>query len=612
MGLIPQAVIDEVLARTDIYQTVSQHVALKRAGANHKGLCPFHDENTPSFHVHPGMGIYKCFGCGAGGNAIQFLMELQGWSFPETVRYLAEQAGVEIGEEDPEEEAEARRRRKKRKLYEEIMEGARKFYEENLWGKRGEVGRLYLKERGISEETAKLFGLGYAPEGWENLLGHLTGKGYRGEWLERAGLVIANDRGGYYDRFRHRVLFPVVNMWGRTVAFGGRTLGTDGKGAKYINSPETPYYTKGKELYGLDVAKRGIQREEFALVVEGNFDVLALHDQGLDMTVAPMGTALTEDQARLMKRFARKVVIAFDGDEAGEEATLKCLEALQSASLEAQVVRFDRGDDPDTFVRREGVGALRRKVDEARPLLAWALDRVIRPVEGAAIEARVGALDGVAELLETVEDDATWEHYAQEVSRRLDIEGRLLAKYLKRPEKARKELKGELHRVHRAAPMTSAEYGILVVLLQHPEWLGDFFGEELDKLLSSRDLARLLTLAREEFQAHRELDRPRYVAQLEDPSMRETVTRAFSDGERETHYPKDQALRWYSECMHRLKEDWAEKMAAHFQRQLDELDLSTHREEYEELLRKKLDVERFKQTLRQDSARRSAGEPRAG
>ena len=612
MGLIPEAVIEEVLSRTDILETVQQYVTLKKAGANFKGLCPFHDENTPSFNVHPGMGIFKCFGCGEGGHAIQFLMKIEGWNFPETVRHLAEKAGVEIPEEDAEEAEAMRKRRKGRKLYLEIMEAARDFFEQMLWSEAGRIGQMYLRERGIGEETARSFRVGYAPDGWDHLLNHLKRKGYQPEWLQRAGLVNSRDGGGHYDRFRHRVIFPVVDVWGNTLAFGGRTLAADTKGAKYINSPETAFYTKGNELYGLDVAKRQIQKEEFVLVVEGNFDVIALHDQGLGMTVAPMGTALTEKQARLMGRYARKVVIGFDGDSAGEEATLRCMKALDQAGLEALVIRFVDGDDPDTFVRREGVEALREKINEAQPLLAWALGRILRPVEGGPIETRVGALKEVATLLEEIGDPVTWEHYAQETARRLDIDPGQIKNYLRRPEGARKELVQEVRRAHQAPQVDSAEYGVLVVLLDHPEWLSDFFREELDKLLASQELAQLLNLARTHFEAKKELNPALLLEKIEAPALKELISRALAEPGRGELYPSEQSLRWYQDCVRTLKRRWAQELADFLQMELETLDFGSEREKFETITRQLEEARQFLRALDLSGPRTGAVEGRVG
>ncbi|RDV36587.1 DNA primase [Bradymonadaceae bacterium TMQ3] len=602
MGLIPQSVIEDVLARTDILQTVQQYVSLKRAGNNYKGLCPFHDENSPSFFVHPGMGIYKCFGCSEGGNVIQFLMSIEGWNFPETVRTLAERAGIEIPEESPQQAEAARKRREGKKIYLAIMEAARDFYQEQLWGARGEVARRYLAERGIDEATARTFGLGYAPDGWENTIEALGKKGFKPAWLERAGLAIANDRGGHYDRFRHRVVFPVVDVWGNTLAFGGRALASDGGGAKYINSPETPFYTKGEQLYGLDVAKSAMGKEEQALVVEGNFDVIALHGAGIGVTVAPMGTALTEVQARLLRRFARRVIIAFDGDSAGEEATLRCLGALESAGLEAVVVRFDEADDPDTFVRREGAEALRARMEAAQPLVAWALDRAIKPVEGATIEARLGALEGVGTILTQVKEPAAWEHYAREVARRLAIEPALLKDYLKRPPERRDQARQAVLKAGQGTRLPSAEYGVLAVLLDQPKWLSDFFREELDKLLSSQELADFLRVVQNHYQTHDGINRPLLLEATPPGGMRETVIAALAEVESQRLYGPEEALRWYRDCVRTLKKAWAVRMDEHLQRELNNVDFRSERERFVQINEQLEQVRQFRKALDLDAS----------
>ncbi|RAL23839.1 DNA primase [Lujinxingia litoralis] len=609
MGLIPQSVIEDVLARTDILQTIQQYVSLKRAGHNYKGLCPFHEENTPSFNVHPGMGIYKCFGCSEGGNVIQFLMSIEGWSFPETVRTLAERAGVEIPEESPQEAERARKRREGKKAYLAIMGAAREFYEAQLWGARGEVARRYLAERGIDEATARRFGLGYAPEGWDHTINALGKQGYKPSWLERAGLVIPNNKGGFYDRFRHRVVFPVVDVWGNTLAFGGRALASDGGGAKYINSPETSFYTKGEQLYGLEVAKSAIGKEELALVVEGNFDVIALHGAGVEMTVAPMGTALTEVQARLLKRYARRVVIAFDGDSAGEEATLRCLGALESAGLEALVVRFDEADDPDTFVRREGAQALRARIEGAQPLAGWAIERVIKPVEGATIEARIGALEEVSAVLNLISEPAAWEHYAREIARRLSIDPALLKDYLKRPAERRDQAKAAVLKASQGTRLLSAEYGVLAVLLDQPVWLADFFREELDKLLFSQELADFLHVVQNHYQHHQGINRPLLLEATPPGGMRQTVIEALAEVESQRLYAPDEALRWYRDCVRTLKKAWAVRMDEHLQRELEGIDFRSERERFAQISEQLEQVRQFRKALDLDAnaAKSTAG-----
>lgn len=597
MGLIPESVIEEVLARADILHTVQDYVSLKKSGASFKGLCPFHDENTPSFYVTPSKGIFKCFGCGVGGNVLSFMMEIEGWSFPEAVRQLAERNGVEIPEEDPKAARRARKRREGKKLYWQVMETARDFFESQLWGEAGAAARYYLAEREIDEETAKNFGLGYAPQGWQNLLDHLDAQGISGKLAERAGLAIArSNSSGHYDRFRHRVVFPVVDIWDHTLAFGGRTIAADDEAPKYINSPETKFYTKGEQLYGLHAAKQGIQKAGYALLVEGNFDVICLHAKGFETAVAPMGTALTSEQARLLQRYCDQVVIAFDGDSAGEEATVRCLQAFSEAKLEALVIRFDELEDPDTFVRRHGAEALSQKIEQAQPLVAWALDRVLAPAEGDNVDRKLSALEEAGEVLRHVGNQLAWEHYAQEVSRRLNIAPKLLKDYIRRPDQLRSRARQAVIEAHRPLELDSAEYGILMVLLDHPEWLDKFLGDELENLLSAQELADFLEMTQHHYEQHGELNAPVLLEKIDHPAFRRTVAKALTDEGYDPEDP-DKALQFYQDCVRTLKKNWATRSLDELTRQLDQIDFYNERNKFEELTRQKEQIAQFKASL---------------
>ncbi len=604
MARIPDEVIDEVIRRTDIVSTVQQYVTLKKAGANFKGLCPFHSEKTPSFNVHPGKGIYKCFGCGEGGNVIGFLMEIEGWNFPETVRMLAERHGIEIPEESDRDREAAQKRRDAKKLYLSITEGAREFFEYHLWEHRGgRAAQLYLEERGIDEETARAFHMGYAPAGWQNLLDHMATAGVSPKWVERAGLALQRNSGdGHYDRFRHRIMFPVRDIWGNTLAFGGRVFAGDDDGPKYINSPETTFYTKGEQLYGLAVAKQAIQKAGHAILVEGNFDVIALHAKGVDVAVAPMGTAMTERQANLLSRYCREAYIAFDGDSAGEEATLKCMPAFESAGIDAKVVRFEVNDDPDTFVRRKGPDALRKKVQDAKPVVSWALDRALLPAEGAPIEAKLQALGDVSEILKKVENRVAWEHYAQEVSRRLSIEPSLLKEYIKRPKATRDDVRQAVVQAHEPLKLEKVEFGILAVLMDYPQWLEGFLTEEFDKLLSSEELSAFLQAAQEHYRKDQKIEAPILLQHIEHASFRNTVEEALVATD-DLYADDDKARRFYEDCVRALKKSWADRTLEGLQNELEITDFDRERERYQELVEQKMKVERFKQSL--DTASRT-------
>lgn len=594
MGRIPETVIDEVIRRTDIVQVISGYVTLKKAGANYKGLCPFHNEKTPSFNVHPAKGIYKCFGCGAGGSALNFLMEIEGWSFPEAVRHLAEKHGIEIPEEDDEGREEAAKKRDAKKLYFRVMELAREYFEEQLWSTAGRAAQLYLNERGISDETAQSFQMGYAPDGWQNVLDHLEKNGIQARLAERAGLALSRKgQSGYYDRFRHRIMFPVQDIWGNTLAFSGRVFAGDDDGPKYINSPETSFYTKGHHLFGLSVAKQAIQQSGYAVLVEGNFDVVALHAHGVKMAVAPLGTALTNEQTRLLARYCREAVLAFDGDSAGEEATLRAMPALDGAGIEARVVRFAQGDDPDSFVRRHGRAGFQKFVEGGKPMIGWAIDRALAPGEGPTVEKKLHALESVAQVLSHVSNALTWEHYAQEVSRRLDLEPELLREYLQRPAIHAQRVRDAVSAATTPLELTPAEFGLLVVLLNNPSWLRTFVGESYDQLLESAELAAFLRMAHERLCGDT-LDSAVLLQHIEHPSFRKTVEEAMVA---QGVYTEERAARFYEDCIRTLKRTWAERTLKDILAELDHVDFVTQRDAYKALLERKSRVERFRQSL---------------
>ena len=595
MGLIPQSVIDDVLARTDILQVVQQYVTLKRAGANYKGLCPFHNEKTPSFNVHPAKGIYKCFGCGAGGNVVGFLMEIEGWNFPEAVRHLAERNGIEVPEETDEDQEETRKRREGKKAYLRVMELARQYYEDNLWSDRGRAARHYLAERGVDEATAREFRLGCALDGWDHLLDHLAKNDVPAAWVERAGLALPR-RGseGWYDRFRHRVMFPVIDIWGNTLAFGGRVFAANDDGPKYINSSETRYYVKGQHLYGLHVAKKEIQRAEHALLVEGNFDVIMLHAAGHKNVVAPMGTAVTDQQAKLLGRYCRKVIVAFDGDSAGRSASLRCIPAFETAGVEARVIRFDDTEDPDTFVRHNGTDAFQELIAQSQDLVEWALDEALPPAEAGDVHRNLEGLQAAGEILGQVKNPVAQRRYAEEISRRLAIEPRLLNEYIKRPRRLGEEVREAVLAANRPVELESAEFGVLAVLIDRPDWLPGFLAEEYDKLLNSEELAEFLHRAEAYRAENGQLDVPVLLEQLEHAGFRQNVERALLADEL---YAPDRAGQWYEDCVRTLKRSWADRTLKNILRDLSVVDFGRQRAQWEVLNERKKQVEQFKRSI---------------
>lgn len=392
-GLIPQSFIDDLLHRVDIVEVIDKRVSLKKSGKNYSACCPFHNEKTPSFSVQPERQFYYCFGCGAGGNAIGFVMNFDGVEFPQAVETLARDAGLEVPREES--KAEARRHSENNKLL-DVLEQAGSYYQQQLrkHEKRDEAVN-YLRSRGLSGEIARDFGLGFAPPGWDNLLQAIGGSDEADQALLRAGLIIQKenpkdgDERRYYDRFRHRIMFPIRDSRGRTVAFGGRVLGDDKP--KYLNSPETPVFHKGSELYGLYEAKQAGSKFERILMVEGYMDVIALAQMGIRNAVATLGTATSERHLTRLFRQTPEVVFCFDGDEAGRTAAWRALETTLPQMEDGRRVRFlflPEGADPDTFVREHGKAGFEEAVSKAAPLEKFFFDKLSAGLDLDTIEGK--------------------------------------------------------------------------------------------------------------------------------------------------------------------------------------------------------------------------------
>jgi len=375
-GLIPQNILEDILGRVDIVELISGYIPLKRAGRNFKANCPFHHEKTPSFMVSPDRQIYHCFGCSAGGNAFSFLMQYERLEFLEAVEVLAKKAGVNLPQMQKQDPGVSNLITQ---LY-KINELATSFYADNLSASSASQAKSYLLKRGIKEETIKLFKLGFAPDKWDGLINYFRAKGVSLSLLEKAGLVLAKGSGGYYDRFRNRVIFPIFDIKSRSLGFGARLLpegtGTDSGNAqaKYINSPETGIYIKGRNLYGLNLSKDYIRDADCAIVVEGYLDFLAPFQEGIKNIVASLGTAFTQEQARLLKRYTHNIVIVYDPDDAGQIATLRTLDVFIEEEMDVRVVSLPRGFGPDLFVRKEGIEVFKDKVKNAQGLFDYKLE----------------------------------------------------------------------------------------------------------------------------------------------------------------------------------------------------------------------------------------------
>ena len=411
MPLLPREKIDEIRERSNIVEIVKRHVELRRAGpASWMGLCPFHAEKTPSFHVHESRHFFHCFGCGEKGDVFAFVTKIEQRSFTEVLRDLARDVGVELPERNlspAERQAQAEAESERERLL-RAAEVATSYYQDQLRSPVGSGARDYLASRGMTANVIESFRIGYAPPG-ESLGRHLAAKGVAPATSERLGLVGVSER-GRYDFFRDRVMLPVLDRQKRPTGFSSRLLDPQAKDRKYLNSPDSPLFHKKDLLYGLHAGLDAIRRSGLAVVVEGNFDVLSLHEADIREAVAPMGTALSPEHVQQLGRMADRVVVVFDGDEAGERAARKAIPLFVEANVDGRVARLPKGVDPDDFVRREGAPAFRKLVDGARPVVEQLIDDLARATE-ATIPDRMKALEEVAPILAQVRDQTARELY---------------------------------------------------------------------------------------------------------------------------------------------------------------------------------------------------------
>ncbi len=408
--LYEQHFIDELKNRADLLRIIEPYAPLKKKGANWMGCCPFHQEKTPSFSVNPSKGFYKCFGCAKGGNAFTFVMEIEGLNFPEAIKRVAEISGVPLPEpiDDKKYEQSKKRREEKKEIADQVIElnkYALDFWENHLQesNAHAKVAREYLEKREISIETQKAFHIGFAPDSWDAMMSHLKTKGADEKLIEQSGLVSVNEeKNRVYDRFRGRIMFPVLDVKGNPVAFGARIL-AQGE-PKYLNSPETPAYIKGEHLYGLFQSKEEIRQKKFAILVEGYLDLIVLYQYGIRNVAASLGTAFTSEQSKLLGRFARRVVINYDGDKAGVKAARRAIETLIKEDFETKVLVLPDGQDPDDFLKANGAESYNNLRGHAFPFLQFVLENLGRERNLASPKEKAEAIEDLMPVLSAIKN----------------------------------------------------------------------------------------------------------------------------------------------------------------------------------------------------------------
>jgi DNA primase len=472
MGTIPSQNIEQIAAANDIVEVIGSYFPLKRAGTTFKALCPFHQEKTPSFTVSPQRQTFHCFGCGVGGSVFRFVMDYEHLDFPSAVRKLAARAGVPVIEERGGSGDDDRQHETRRTLLQLHAEATEWFHEILVKGKAGAPARDYLKKRGIDRRIADEWQIGFAPESWDAFLTWAIDRGYRRPQILQSGLIKPRDEnrpdGEAYDRFRGRIMFPIHNDVGEVIAFSGRVLEKEAEGAKYLNSPETPLFRKGRVLFGLHKTKRGLIEANCAIVCEGQLDLITVFEAGITNVVAPQGTAFTEDQARILKRFVNEVVLCFDADTAGQKAAERSLDALLQNNLIVRVAEMPAGEDPDSMIRNRGKDEFEKRVATARDFFdAW-IEHETASTDLDSLGAKMQLARKLAETVARVQDPLMQGEVANKVSARLGVPLSDFQRLLTKPNRDR--VSPDESRGEGMTPAPRHEIGMLCLLaLRHAE-----------------------------------------------------------------------------------------------------------------------------------------------
>ena len=497
MALFPQQFIDDLRLQANILQVVQEYVPLKRAGTTYKGLCPFHSEKTPSFQVHPEKGFFHCFGCNAGGDVFKFLELHEKLSFPEAVKALAQKFGVALPEPAEGDGEDARRDSALREALLKAHEVAAEYFKEQLAAPAGARARQQLKERGVTGETIEQLGLGYAPQSRDGLKTRLLKAGFAQELLLQGGLIRRRDNGEVVDHFRHRLVVPICRESGSVIAFGARQMDPDQGGPKYLNSPETAIYSKSRTLYGLNLTKAQVRKVGFVVLVEGYFDFAQVYQSQAAPVVASCGTALTPQQAHLMRRFTSKIILSFDPDAAGQGAATRSCEMLVAEGFDVNVVALDKGEDPDTFIRRKGPEQYRDRLRSSRPYLEFLLDQASSGIDFSQDDNRRQFLAKMLAVAARIPEATARDQFADRIAHKARITEEVVRSEIRKAAVNRKTTVGATE-LPSLGSLRDAEKALIWWLVNRPQ--------EALEVLEDIDDADLENLATQEvFQVARSL-----------------------------------------------------------------------------------------------------------
>ncbi|GAW91901.1 DNA primase [Calderihabitans maritimus] len=564
---------------------------LKKQGKNYTGLCPFHVENTPSFTVNPEKQLFYCFGCGVGGNVFTFLMKIENLSFPEAVERLAERAGISLPRQEF--SPAVKKKKEERERLFRINRLAAHFYQTILARHpAGKEARNYLLSRGLTEEIIEHFGLGYAPDSWDGLLSYLRQKNISQEDMVKAGLIVSSGK-GYYDRFRNRIMFPIHDERGRILGFGGRVL--DGSLPKYLNTPETVLFHKGKVLYGLPLAASAIRRHDQAIVVEGYMDVLAAHQYGFTNTVASLGTALTVEQGKLLRRFTSNVAIGYDADTAGAKATLRGLDVLRDLGFQVKVIALPEGMDPDDLLRQRGTEAMEHLINSALTLMEYKLEQAIAAHDTNTVTGKVEAVNSILPDLAKIENSIARQSYVQKIAERIGIPGEAvyqeLRKYIRKKAKPGpwKDKKGKNRDNNNGGFLNvipghiRAEWTLLRLMLEDPEVRSRVREELPEEMLSDakvRSIIRILSSLEEDY--GRKVSDAAELVDLfrEEEDLQKFVVQLFWND----NFTSEKSYS-VEDCLYSIKLHWFESQVKEIQEKIKEAESENREEELVGLLK---------------------------
>ena len=587
MSFIPEDIIAQVLDRSDIVEVISAYVPLKRAGRNFKANCPFHNEKTPSFVVNPDKRIFHCFGCGVGGNAMTFVMNQEHLEFPEAVRFLAQKVGIVIPSSD---DHQSRGNQIRQNIF-QMNDAAAEFFHQILIADRSasaQAAREYLKSRGVSLEMVKKFRIGFTLDQWDGLMNFLRKKDFSLNGMEKAGLIIAKEnRDGFYDRFRNRIMFPIFDVRTQCLGFGARAL-QDGV-AKYINSPQTPVYTKGQHLYGFQLAKEAVGRRDSVIVVEGYMDFIIPFQGGVDNLVASLGTALTVEQVRLLRRYTRNVIMLFDADPAGESAMIRSLDVLIEEGMNVKVASLKAGEDPDSFVRTFGAEAFQEKIRQARSFFDFKLEHLMSQQDCKTIEGRARVATEMLALVDKFDNEVLRFGYLRRLGDALSIPEQALALELQKISQLSRKSSGINNRISedQALPTTAGqtpdaqmgwmkwgsrtvEYSLLKLILEEEELvsltqevsLNDFQDENVRGIME-----KIFYLRHQGKEAN--------VSNLMNCFKdRAEILQKISQLMASDHFPSADKIKMFRDCIKRLKTDRVKLQRQNLSRQISHAEVS--------------------------------------